>query len=188
MGCLPKTSSDTEGAKNLESCKACAVGTIASWCVRECNQCEKGTYERDNTQCVACPMGTFSDEKGASTSCKACAPGSTASSEKSTSCQTCKAGTYESGRKECSKCPTGQFSTENAAISCASCSFGYGSEEGSKNCKMTGMLIAIIALVVIIILVVIFFVFKKCQAKKLQADLSQKAGHQASRQPYARVA
>lgn len=100
------------------------------------NACGPGTYQprpsSDAAQCLACAPGSFA-AGNASTSCSLCPPGTFAADNASTSCRPCEAGWFaaRSGSATCSPCANGSvFQPLPGQAGCSRCPPGYVNRSG----------------------------------------------------------
>lgn len=101
--------------------------------------CEGGfEYSENNTYCVACPPGTYSDGAGATNdTCIDAEPGYFVSGFASQNQQPCDPGhsQWEYGQDSCDACSLGTFSNYSSATTCDSCDAGrYADVEGMVEC------------------------------------------------------
>uniref|UniRef100_A0A7S1KS87 Tyrosine-protein kinase ephrin type A/B receptor-like domain-containing protein n=1 Tax=Percolomonas cosmopolitus TaxID=63605 RepID=A0A7S1KS87_9EUKA len=128
-------------ASNIAECAPCANGTSSLLVdgASMCGSCPEGTWA-SGSSCELCPAGTFSQERGASSSatCQNCPVGHFSVAGAS-QCLKCDAGTYAdtAGTATCKKCRGGTHSSAIGASSdsvCQDCPPGEYSYEGSVNC------------------------------------------------------
>lgn len=132
------------------SCENCSVGyttdmdnsTMQSDCKILCNA---GFYRENNTQCRACPVGTYqSQNQSNATSCTPCSTGYNTTGSGSTSSSdcyiVCPAGQYRSPNNVCVNCGLGKYQPLAGQSSCQNCSVNYTTDTDSStmqsDCKI----------------------------------------------------
>lgn len=140
----------------------CPAGMISSKSgsnsISQCSKCLEGTFSPriGATTCENCPVGTYYYGVGAylASSCIVCPAGyscrfqkdlpsqcsmGTFSNFSATVCTNCPAGTFSNiiGKPtNCNPCLPGTFSPASGFTTCQTCSEGYSSARGSKDCSI----------------------------------------------------
>jgi hypothetical protein len=133
------------GATDESVCVACGAGryTLTSGQSSSvgCKRCASGKYVTTAvnvlTDCIDCPIGTFSPVSG-STECELCAVGRYGNTVGRFICTACKIGTYTpvTGSSSCTDCAAGKYGTltqQSAEASCTACPAGLTSPNASTS-------------------------------------------------------
>jgi len=134
--CGPGTYGNAEG---LITCLPCKAGYISTQDTNtECTACPEGTFSpKNSSSCSKCLEGTYSDVPGLAV-CKKCPPGTENPEKGATSfffCKGCPRGRFSQGAiSYCRLCQPGTFSGLNSS-DCTPCPMGsYSDTEGSSSC------------------------------------------------------
>ena len=99
------------------SCSYCEAGRYSPPGVRDCILCAPGLYSSGAgfSECLECPVGTFSSSYTGATSCTNCPVGywSVSGSKR---CTACTFGEFLDENKTCSTCPSGTFSIQGEVL------------------------------------------------------------------------
>ena len=146
VGTSTELVADTSNSATLMSCEQgdnyCKAGEYKRRNDSRCYQCLPGTFRVAGSNisiCDKCPLGTFSDETGAS-KCTNCNEGFFTAAEGSLNCTKCLPGSYRpegSNISTCEQCPLGTFSDDAGLSQCKNCPKGfYTTEKGALNCRL----------------------------------------------------
>ena len=133
-------------------CCNCGIGAISTEDnSKQCTECpQKYGANEDNTKCVICPLGTYSNSKGSgciscgigkytkhegSTYCVECPIGQGVNSQ-GNGCEKCGLGYYSpSIGSGCLKCHNGSISTTIGSTECQPCPVGQGANKERTKCE-----------------------------------------------------
>ncbi len=93
----------------IANCTSCNNGT-------KCIKCKEGYGLSEDSKCVTCPVGTYSN----GTNCTPCAPGTYSNSTAQAKCTGCSSNTYQanSGSTSCITCTNGTVTSDKKTCNC----------------------------------------------------------------------